>query len=842
MRMPKLCAGVIRSSVLGLGLSVWVSLTVSAQDLLPTALWNTESGNWSSAGSWDPEAPTDGHVAAIRNGGTANVGTADTVHALSVISGTIALGNGADLTVNNETVVGSDGVVSFGGGSLTTDVFGISGGTIDVAGSLVDGLGLGDTLNLFSASTVGGAARSVTVDGSAPDLGDGLRLSFVTDAAGGGVVVESNPVLTVDRLTGATTIVNGAGNLDIKGYSISSPNGLLARDRNNYISLQDQDLPGWDETTTTNSLLAEFNLSGMASLSPNQELDFGTPWVDGVGSSPSDENLSWEYLTADGRVIEGSVEFNGPISDLVLNIDPETGSAELRHDSPLLGGFDITGITLGSSSGSLEASGYEGFGGDWDLSPNNDESRITEVNLTGSVPVSNGTAIPLGDLFDTDGAQDVTFRYALSNGIQANGSVVYGLSLDPVGCAPINALLGDLDGDGSVAFGDFLVLSSNFGTQTQNYGDGDVDCDGTVAFGDFLVLSSNFGQTLGAATSVPEPSGAMLLLLGILGMMKFRKSGRNAVLAVAVVATVGLSTQDTYAQFSGRLLRIHPQAVNAGIDSVAEFQQILNGELTDVIINEDFTFEFNDIVDFGGGEGSFPDFTLPYPEGPNGTIDDDMNTFGMVLEANVTIPAGDYAIGCGSDDGCWIRIDGVSFTETFNENGTSPSDGVIFNGGRGHAFTSGNFTVESDLETTFVAGFFENGGGDSFEVALTDFHIDATDIWGEDVGFELEDGLFDWEITPGSFTGPNPIPGDFNADGVVDLDDERGLDRNFGTNNPDGDFNLDGIVDLNDVWLFSQALEASAPAGAAVNTPEPSSALLSMMVMLGLLVVRPRRG
>ena len=57
-------------------------------------------------------------------------------------------------------------------------------------------------------------------------------------------------------------------------------------------------------------------------------------------------------------------------------------------------------------------------------------------------------------------------------------------------------LPGDTDGDGTVAFNDFLTLSSNFGTVVDSgYLAGDFDLDGTVAFSDFLVLSSNFGTT-----------------------------------------------------------------------------------------------------------------------------------------------------------------------------------------------------------------------------------------------------------------------------------------------------------------------------------------------------------
>ena len=93
------------------------------------------------------------------------------------------------------------------------------------------------------------------------------------------------------------------------------------------------------------------------------------------------------------------------------------------------------------------------------------------------------------------------------------------------GCAPLNDLVGDLDGDGSVGFTDFQVLSASFGTEVSSYTDGDVNCNGSVGFADFLALAANFGQSLGAtatANAVPEPSGSPLLIPALLGLLLVR--------------------------------------------------------------------------------------------------------------------------------------------------------------------------------------------------------------------------------------------------------------------------------------------------------------------------------
>ena len=53
----------------------------------------------------------------------------------------------------------------------------------------------------------------------------------------------------------------------------------------------------------------------------------------------------------------------------------------------------------------------------------------------------------------------------------------------------------DFDGDGVVGFGDFLILSANFGRTDVGVGEqGDVDSDGDVDFEDFQRLSAAFGD------------------------------------------------------------------------------------------------------------------------------------------------------------------------------------------------------------------------------------------------------------------------------------------------------------------------------------------------------------
>ena len=85
--------------------------------------------------------------------------------------------------------------------------------------------------------------------------------------------------------------------------------------------------------------------------------------------------------------------------------------------------------------------------------------------------------------------------------------------------------------------------------------------------------------------------------------------------------------------------------------------------------------------------------------------------------------------------------------------------------------------------------------------------------------------------------GGDFIAGDFNDDGVLDLDDYSILLTNFHTPGEyaDGDFNFSGNVDLGDFVGFRAAWEKANAAGAAASVPEPSCLALfgiSFLLML----------
>ncbi len=825
------------------------------QDLLPSVSFSADSGSWSSGGNWtldgsDPPesgAPGDTDVAVIAGGVATVDSSVDAVHSLAVNRGTLDLASGGTLNVENQAIVGGSGILSLGGGSLNAGSLAVLG-TIDLPSG--SDLSFGNTFPIATTSTVLGSPKQVTVGGSRPSLPTGLGLGMIATDDGASVIVESLPVLEVDRETGATNIRNLVGGpIDIAGYSVSSAGNLLRRTGGAWNSLEDQSIAGWEEANPGRTdRFSEVNLLGSSTLNVGDSWSIGTIY-NGIGEPPAKEDLKFEFLLADGRTMSSAVQYLGAPNDLFLAIDPATGEASLNHTSALIDPFDVTAISVLSASGSLNAPADALLGDGW-TAANPQPTAYTEVNLEGSRLFSGGDSASLGAIWDPAGAQDLEFTFATADGALRTGSVIYG-EVGPVGpvCNPNTG--GDLDGNGRVEFADFLVLSNNFGTDVSDHTEGDIDCNGRVEFADFLVLSNAFGTTVGAeASSVPEPSSGLLFFLGFLGMLKFRKRASRVAVVAAAVTLCCAGSQDAFAQeFETRFIRVHPAGPNNGISNLTEALGILNGTVVDAILNEDIEDSLA-VVDVGGGIGTFTFDQSPYP---NGIDDDSQNNIAMIVSGTVEIPAGDWSIGCGSDDGCFVSFSNpeISFSETFNENGDSLVDGdgtIFYNPGRGHDWTFGNFTVDSDTVTGIQMGFYEGGGGDSFEVAILNEHVIADEVGTTD-DRNATAGLFaelpgfggaEWEITGDPFVS---VPGDFNGDGVVDATDAEELVDNFGEEGgfAQGDINFDGDINFQDVALFRPIYAAASGAGEASVVPEPGSVSLLVLGFVSMLGFRRRK-
>ena len=212
-----------------------------------------------------------------------------------------------------------------------------------------------------------------------------------------------------------------------------------------------------------------------------------------AGASPAD---GWELL-ADGT-------FGWSVTTEAAPLVSADLSAELNAVLPWQ--FDVDGDTDMA---------------DQIVVPNPDADVFTTIlNIDGITILVNGSgALANGDAFTIIDA-DTILGTPIVTSVDPNQTWVFDASAGTVTlqlstlCDPNS--MGDLDGDGSVLFADFLLLSANFGQEVDSHADGDIDCNGTVDFADFLLLSANFGQSVAGAQAVPEPSCGLLFGIGFI--------------------------------------------------------------------------------------------------------------------------------------------------------------------------------------------------------------------------------------------------------------------------------------------------------------------------------------
>jgi len=157
-------------------------------------------------------------------------------------------------------------------------------------------------------------------------------------------------------------------------------------------------------------------------------------------------------------------------------------------------------------------------------------------------------------------------------------------------------------------------------------------------------------------------------------------------------------------------------------------------------------------------------------------------TYVLRATANMVIPAGDWTIAFGRDDGGYIRIgDGFpGFINEYSTNGdpVSGDSEIRFEGTGGHNWTWGTFTLASPLSTTLDALMFESGGGDSWEIAFASGH--KTSFNTTDFSL-LEDTVNGWtvQVAPLVDTDPPVIDTLSPADDSTDVNPTTDLVATF---------------------------------------------------------------
>lgn len=269
----------------------------------------------------------------------------------------------------------------------------------------------------------------------------------------------------------------------------------------------------------TNAAELDLNDIGVTMTVANEILDWHAP---NYGDTEADDNL---------ELVMQSIRWNVP-PGVAVDLEVEAGASYklqmLFAESCCDRGFDIfmddvevvTDLVVQQEQGGInnQETGVlysrEFVAGD----------DVLNILLGGSVGVPDNNPILNG--YTLERIEDLV---SLAGDCNEDGS----LNADDLSCVAsiadrdavlgaLNALPGDLDGDGAVGFPDFLVLSANFGSAEGSYAEGNIDLDGGIGFPDFLALSANFGKTA-AAAAVPEPTGFALGSLAVLAIGCFRR-------------------------------------------------------------------------------------------------------------------------------------------------------------------------------------------------------------------------------------------------------------------------------------------------------------------------------
>ena len=159
---------------------------------------------------------------------------------------------------------------------------------------------------------------------------------------------------------------------------------------------------------------------------------------------------------------------------------------------------------------------------------------------------------------------------------------------------------------------------------------------------------------------------------------------------LATLAIAGAASADFYTH----IVQIGPGGADTSIDSVAEAQSLLDGGFAPYQILVDKT-ALRSTIDLGT-EGDYA-VDSTYPDGTSGDSFGGpflKEQFTVRAQATLTIPAGNWTIAFGSDEGGRLILPGITFTSELNTLGDGVLDDTItYDGTRTHLQTLGQFTL-----------------------------------------------------------------------------------------------------------------------------------------------------
>ena len=311
--------------------------------------------------------------------------------------------------------------------------------------------------------------------------------------------------LTVDPTTGSVILQNThSSSVDINGILLTADQGLF--DPNSWDSFTaDPSESGWAEIMTAPNRIGETNLLSSLTIDPNETIDLGdiyTPSFTPTQIGEVEPTFNFEYHIEGGSTVSGPVQF-APQNNIVLVVDPNSGEAVLENQSTY--DVNINGYLITSTTDVLDPNGWTSgsMGAGWQpiLTATN---RLGELNLlSSSFMAAGGPAVSLGPAINPSllsNPDDLLFEYHIEGGETVQGGIFIG----SLAAVPSTA---DFNGDGVVNGIDFLWWQR-----------GDTPEGGSAS--ELSLWQSSYGTTVvtvNSASPVPEPTTAVLLLLGVVG-------------------------------------------------------------------------------------------------------------------------------------------------------------------------------------------------------------------------------------------------------------------------------------------------------------------------------------
>ena len=410
---------------------------------------------------------------------------------------------GGDVTVEDLNI-GAAGTLMFTGGSLSVGslmndgILNWFGGTLNVTGAGGLALGpaepLGAVLMLNASQALNVTGQMTVPLGATLTVGPGAEFSAET-LSNAGTTMLLGPDVTLgvggasnsDTLSVFASAVDFGGGLTNTGDAVfvgTTVTGPVHTSTGSTVTIL--------ETVTFNDLVT----GGGSFWGP------GTAVFNG-GHSPGD---SPGITTFEGNVVFGAtnqltIELAGPD-----NSDP----LDLRYDA-----LDVAGdVHLGGALSLV----WLAIDGD----PNSKFGGIYSILSWGGSRMG---------VFDTIDCQMAAYldTSLFADGIEyddANGEIKVHL---------YDLLDGDADLDGAVGRDDFHALQFGFGSTEADWLGGDFNLDGRVDFLDYLTWKAHVGDAVPGA-GVPEPSCAVLVLLGSVAALRRRRRKRNGGVGGACVA------------------------------------------------------------------------------------------------------------------------------------------------------------------------------------------------------------------------------------------------------------------------------------------------------------------